>query len=351
MTEGTTAARGSALFIGGTGVISTAVCRRALECGWQVTLLNRGSHPERLPAGARVLTADIRDEAAAASLLANERFDVAADFIAFTEADVRRDMRLFGGRVGQYIFVSSASAYQKPLAALPITESTPLVNPYWQYSRDKIACEDALLARYRADGFPVTIVRPSNTYCAGRPVVALHGAQGRWQTLARILNEKPSILPGDGTALWTATHADDFAVGFVGLMGNPRALGAAVHITTDEAMTWNQIYAVMADAMGKPLRAVHISSDFLAECGRAAGYDFEGVLLGDKAANVLFDNTKIRRLVPEFSPKISMAQGLRETVRHFLSHPEEQVPDPAFDAWCDRVVAARDAARAAFGAG
>lgn len=351
MTNNAISAGGRALFIGGTGVISTAVCRRALECGWQVTLLNRGSRPGQTPAGARCITADIHDEAAVASLLAGERFDVAVDFIAFTEADVQRDMRLFDGRVGQYIFISSASAYQKPLAALPITESTPLANPYWQYSRDKIACEDTLLARYRKDGFPVTIVRPTNTYCAARPIVALHGAQGRWQPLARILAEKPSILPGDGTALWTATHADDFAVGFVGLMGNPHALGGAVHITTDEAMTWDQIYTVMADAMDRPLHAVHISSEFLAECGRAAGYDFEGMLLGDKAANVRFDNTKIRRLVPEFSPKVSMAQGLRETVRYFLSHSEEQTPDPAFDAWCDRVLAAREAALSAFRAG
>ena len=340
-----------ALFIGGTGVISTAVCRRALACGWQVTVLNRGTNSARLPEGVRSITADIHDEAAVAAALAHERFDVAADFIAFTEADVQRDVRLFGGRVGQYIFISSASAYQKPLAALPITESTPLANPYWQYSRDKIACEDALTARHRADGFPVTIVRPSHTYCTGKPVVALHGAHGSWQPLARILAGKPTIIPGDGTAQWTATHADDFAVGFVGLMGNPHALGAAVHITTDETMTWDQIYAVLAGALGRPLHAVHIASEFLAACGKAAGYDFEGALLGDKAANVRFDNTKIKRLVPEFSPKISMAQGLRDTVRWLLDHPEEQMPDPDFDAWCDRVLAARKAAAAAFQSG
>lgn len=337
-----------ALFIGGTGVISTAVCRRALACGWQVTVLNRGTNNARLPEGARSITADIRDEAAVAEVLAHEHFDVAADFIAFTEADVQRDMRLFGGRVGQYIFISSASAYQKPLAALPITESTPLVNPYWQYSRDKIACEDALMARHRADGFPVTIVRPSHTYCTRNLVVALHGVHGGWQVLARMLAGKPTIIPGDGTALWTATHADDFAVGFVGLMGNPHALGTAVHITTDETMTWDQIYAVIAGAMGRPLHAVHIASEFLAACGKAAGYDFEGALLGDKAANVRFDNTKIKRLVPEFCCKISMTQGLRETVHWMLSHPEAQMPDPDFDAWCDRVLAARQAAMEAF---
>ena len=340
-----------ALFIGGTGVISTAVCRRALACGWQATVLNRGTNSAQLPARARSITADIHDEAALAAALEGERFDVAVDFIAFTEADVQRDLRLFAGRVEQYIFISSASAYQKPLAALPITESTSLTNPYWQYSRDKIACEEVLMARYRADGFPVTIVRPSHTYCIGKPVVALHGVHGSWQPLARILGEKPTIIPGDGTALWTATHADDFAVGFVGLMGNPHALGTAVHITTDETMTWDQIYTVLANALGKPLHAVHIASEFLAVCGKAAGYDFEGALLGDKAANVCFDNTKIRRLVPEFAPKITMAQGLRDTVYWLLEHPEAQTPDPAFDAWCDRVLAARQAACAAFAGG
>ena len=259
-----------ALFIGGTGVISTAVGALALARGWELTLLNRGTNAARAPRGARVLTADIHDEAAVKAALGDERFDVAVDFIAFTEEDVQRDVRLFAGRAAQYIFISSASAYQKPVAALPITESTPLANPYWQYSRDKIACENFLMERYREEGFPVTIVRPSHTYCGGKAVVALHGARGCWQTLARIRAGKPVIIPGDGTSLWTATHADDFAVGFVGLMGNPHALGTAVHITTDEGMTWNQIYAVLASAMGAPLCAAYVASKFLAVCGRAA---------------------------------------------------------------------------------
>ena len=232
--------------------------------------------------------------------------------------------------------------------ALPITESTPLANPYWQYSRDKIACENFLMERYREEGFPVTIVRPSHTYCGGKAVVALHGARGCWQTLARIRAGKPVIIPGDGTSLWTATHADDFAVGFVGLMGNPHALGTAVHITTDEGMTWNQIYAVLASAMGAPLCAAYVASKFLAVCGRAAGYDFEGPLLGDKAANVRFDNTKIKRLVPDFAPRVSMAQGIRGAVEYLLAHPEMQTPDPEFDTWCDRVLAAQSAAKAVF---
>lgn len=337
-----------ALFIGGTGVISTAVGALALARGWELTLLNRGTNAARAPRGARVLTADIHDEAAVKAALGDERFDVAVDFIAFTEEDVQRDVRLFAGRAAQYIFISSASAYQKPVAALPITESTPLANPYWQYSRDKIACENFLMERYREEGFPVTIVRPSHTYCGGKAVVALHGARGCWQTLARIRAGKPVIIPGDGTSLWTATHADDFAVGFVGLMGNPHALGTAVHITTDEGMTWNQIYAVLASAMGAPLCVAYVASKFLAVCGRAAGYDFEGPLLGDKAANVRFDNTKIKRLVPDFAPRVSMAQGIRGAVEYLLAHPELQTPDPEFDTWCDRVLAAQSAAKAVF---
>lgn len=315
--------------------------------GWKLTLLNRGTNAAARP-GARVLTADIHDEAAVKAALGDERFDVAVDFIAFTEEDVQRDVRLFAGRAAQYIFISSASAYQKPVAALPITESTPLANPYWQYSRDKIACENFLMERYREEGFPVTIVRPSHTYCGGKAVVALHGARGCWQTLARIRAGKPVIIPGDGTSLWTATHADDFAVGFVGLMGNPHALGTAVHITTDEGMTWNQIYAVLASAMGAPLCAAYVASKFLAVCGRAAGYDFEGPLLGDKAANVRFDNTKIKRLVLDFAPRVSMAQGIRGAVEYLLAHPELQTPDPEFDTWCDRVLAAQSAAKAVF---
>lgn len=182
----------------------------------------------------------------------------------------------------------------------------------------------------------------------GKHYLALHGARGCWQTLARIRAGKPVIIPGDGTSLWTATHADDFAVGFVGLMGNPHALGTAVHITTDEGMTWNQIYAVLASAMGAPLCAAYVASKFLAVCGRAAGYDFEGPLLGDKAANVRFDNTKIKRLVPDFAPRVSMAQGIRGAVEYLLAHPEMQTPDPEFDTWCDRVLAAQSAAKAVF---
>lgn len=335
-----------ALFLGGTGTISQSVCALAARRGWQLTLVNRGSCMDRVPEGAEVLCADVRDPDALARVLAGRTFDVVADFIAFTPDHVRRDMDLFDGRTGQYLFVSSASAYQKPLAALPITESTPLVNPFWQYSRDKIACEEALNARMRETGFPVTIVRPSHTYCERKAPVALHGTRGNWQVLARMREGKPTIIPGDGTSLWTATHASDFAKGFVGLMGNPRALGSAVHITSDEALSWNRIYEILAGALGVELNPVHIATDFLVACQDE--YDLNGDLHGDKCANVLFDNTKIKRLVPDFVCTVPMAEGIRQAVEYMCAHPECQEPDPVFDRWCDRVCAAYQAGLAAF---
>ena len=228
-----------------------------------------------------------------------------------------------------------------------ITESTPLANPYWEYSRQKIEAENALLDAYRGAGFPVTIVRPSHTHCGKKPPVTPHGARGNWQVLKRILDGKPVIIPGDGTSLWTVTHASDFAKGYVGLMGNPHVIGHSFHITTDESMTWNQIYETLAEALDRPLNALHVSSDFLAEHGKE--YDFAGQLLGDKACTVLFDNTKIKRAVPDFVCTVSMAEGIRSSVRYMMDHPESQTPDPQFDAWCDRIAGAWKAADEAFG--
>ncbi|WP_367924611.1 SDR family oxidoreductase [uncultured Ruthenibacterium sp.] len=327
-----------ALFLGGTGTISEAVCALAAQRGWELTLVNRGRSADRAPQGAELLCADVRDKDALAKVLAKRSFDVVADFIAFTPADVQRDIELFEGRTGQYLFISSASAYQKPITALPITESTPLYNPYWKYSQDKIACEDVLNAQMRKSGFPVTIVRPSHTYCERKVPLALHGDNGNWQILSRMKAGKPTIIPGDGTALWTVTHSTDFAKGFVGLMGNPRALGHAVHITSDETLTWNQIYGLIARALGVELNGMHIATDFLVACQEH--YDLEGQLHGDKCANVLFDNTKIKRLVPDFVCTVSMEEGIRNAVEYMCSHPECQTPDPAFDDWCDRVCAA-----------
>lgn len=333
-----------ALFIGGTGTISADVVELAQQRGWEITLLNRGSR--KLPEGMRSIIADIHDEEAVAKAVTDESYDVVAQFIAYTAEDVERDIRLFRDKTKQYIFISSASAYQKPLADYRITESTPLVNPYWQYSRHKIAAEEVLMAAYQTTGFPVTIVRPSHTYNGTKPPVSLHGNNGNWQILKRILDGKPVIIPGDGSSLWTLTHSRDFAKGYVGLMANPHAIGNAFHITTDESMTWNQIYQTIADALGKPLNALHVASDFLARHGE--NYDFRGELLGDKAATVVFDNSKIKRLVPDFICTTSMADGLRQAVQYMLSHPETQTPDPEFDSWCDRIVDAMCAADRAF---
>ena len=333
-----------ALFIGGTGTISTDVVELAQQRGWEITLLNRGS--KKLPEGVGSIIADIHDEEAVAKAIADESYDVVAQFIAYTAEDVERDIRLFRDKTKQYIFISSASAYQKPLADYRITESTPLVNPYWQYSRHKIAAEEGLMAAYRTTGFPVTIVRPSHTYNGTKPPVSLHGNKGNWQILKRILDGKPVIIPGDGSSLWTLTHSKDFAKGYVGLMANPHAIGNAFHITTDESMTWNQIYQTIADALEKPLNALHVASDFLARHGE--NYDFRGELLGDKAATVVFDNSKIKRLVPDFICTTSMADGLRQSVQYMLSHPETQTPDPEFDSWCDRVADAMAVADRAF---
>lgn len=319
------------LFIGGTGTISTDVVALAHSKGWEITLLNRGT--KKVMDSVRTIIADIYDEESVAKAIANETYDVIAQFIAYTAEDVERDIRLFRNKTKQYIFISSASAYQKPVTDYRITESTPLVNPYWQYSRHKIEAEEVLMSAYRTDGFPVTIVRPSHTYDGRKPCVSLHGSKGNWQILKRILEGKPVIIPGDGTSLWTLTHSADFAIGYVGLMANPHTIGHAFHITSDESMTWNQIYETIADAAGKPLNALHVASDFLAK--HSGNYDFTGELLGDKACTVAFDNSKIKRLVPDFVCRISMAEGLRQSVRYMLTHPEAQVPDPEFDGWCD----------------
>lgn len=333
-----------ALFIGGTGTISTDVVALAQQRGWEVTLLNRGS--KKIPEGIRSIVADINDERAVAKAIEYESYDVVAQFIAYTAADVERDIRLFKNKTGQYIFISSASAYQKPLADYRITESTPLANPYWQYSRNKIEAEEVLMSAYRTSRFPVTIVRPSHTYNGTKPPVCVHGDKGNWQILKRILDGKPVIIPGDGTSLWTLTHSKDFAKGYVGLMANPHAIGNAFHITTDESMTWNQIYQTIAEALGKPLNALHVASDFLAAHGE--NYDFRGELLGDKASVVVFDNSKIKRLVPDFICTISMAEGLRQAVHYMLAHPESQTPDWDFDSWCDRIADSMRAADKAF---
>jgi nucleoside-diphosphate-sugar epimerase len=330
------------LFIGGTGTISTAISRQLLDQGAELYLLNRGNRGQVLSGPVKFIRCDISNEAEAAEKIKDLAFDVTADFIAFTPDQVERDFRLLRGKTKQYIFISSASAYQKPLSDYRVTEGTPLANPCWLYSRNKIACEDFLFKKYREEGFPITVVRPSHTYDERNVPLGLHGQNGSWQILKRMLTGKPVIIHGDGTSLWTMTSNSDFARAFIGLMGNIHALGEAVQITSDETVTWNQVYQTIADVLEVPLKAVHISSEFLALCGRA--YDFTGSLLGDKAHSLVFDNTKLKRLVPGFTAQIRFDQGIRTTIKYILAHPEYQREDPEFDVWCDRILAVREKA-------
>lgn len=328
------------LMIGGTGTISMEITRRLVELGEEVYLLNRGNRSVNLDV--KEIHADIKDEADVSCKLAGYEFDAVADFIAFSVEDVARDARLFQGRTRQYIFVSTASAYQKPCEDYRISESTPLNNPYWEYSRKKAEAEKYLMNLYTEENFPVTIVRPSHTYDERKVPVGTHGKNGSWQVLKRMQMGKPVIIHGDGTSIWTMTSSVDFAVGFTGLIGNRKAIGQAVQIMTEEGMTWNQIYGIIADELGVKLNAVHISSEFLAACG--SQYDFNGQLLGDKANTVIFDISKLKRLVPGFSQSVSMEKGIRKSVRFLLAHPELQIEDPDFDQWCDDVISARDEA-------
>lgn len=333
-----------ALIIGGTGTISSAVVSLLAQAGWELYILNRGKRACSLPEGAVQITADINDEQDVMDKTDGMQFDVVCEFIGFCAGDVQRDYRLFHDRTKQYIFISSASAYHKPAKSCLITEGTSLANPYWQYSRDKIACEEYLMKMYREEGFPVTIVRPSHTYDEKRIPVGVHGRNGFWQVIKRMREEKPVIIHGDGSSLWTVTFAADFAAGFVGLMGNPHAVGEAFHITSDESLSWDQIHQTIADALGVTLRPYHISSDFLAAAGRQ--YGLEGSLTGDKSVSVIFDNSKIKRAVPGFQPRVSFYQGVRMSLDYILAHEKEcQVEDPEFDAWCDQVIAALEQAK------
>lgn len=329
------------LFLGGTGIISTACTQLALARGHDVTLLNR-SNRDSIP-GARPLISDINDPALPAKL-AREHFDAVVDFIAFDPAAIEQRLALFRGRTAQYVFISSASAYQKPLTHPFITESTPLANPLWDYSRDKIACEDRLNRAYRDDAFPITIIRPSLTYGDLVIPLAVNSWQQSYTAIARLRARKPLIVPGDGLTLWTITHNTDFAKGLVGLLGHAGAIGHTFHITSDEALTWNQIYQQTAEAAGIPNpQLVHIASDFLTTCLP----DTLGSLLGDKSHCALFDNTKIKRFVPDFVATTLYRDGIAQTIRAFDADPRRQTVDTALDEKWDRLLAAYNRALAA----
>jgi nucleoside-diphosphate-sugar epimerase len=320
------------LFLGGTGVISAAAAERAVAVGHEVTVINRGATGLRaVPDEVETLHADVRDTAAVRAALGDRRFDVVADFIAFTPEHVATDIELFAGRTGQYVFVSSASAYQKPPERLPVLESTPLRNPFWSYSRDKIAGEELLTRAYRDEGFPVTIVRPSSTYDPTRILL-----DGGWTDIARMRAGKPVVVHGDGTTQWTLTHSDDFAVGFVGLLGRPETVGNAYTITGESAPTWDQVYTWLGRAAGAEPELVHVASATIA----AALPDKGPGLVGDKAYSMLFDTTKLRRLVPEFTTRIPYAVGARRSIAWYDAHPDAQQVDADLDAAFDRLVAA-----------
>ena len=328
-----------ALFIGGTGTISMAITRSlANNEGWHLTLLNRGNRKSDIPDGVDVINVDINDEEAAAKVLDGKSFDTVCDFIGFVPSQLERDYRLFKGKVKQFMYISSASAYGKPVADYRITEGTALANPYWEYSRNKIACEDFLMKKFREEGFPVTIIRPSHTYDERSIPMGVHGSKGSFQVIKRMMEGKPVIVHGDGTSLWTMTFNEDFAKGFIGLMGNPHTIGEAFQITNDESLTWNQIFKTIADALNVEYKPYYVSSHFLAKVGRK--YDLEGGLIGDKANSVVFDNTKLKKAVPGFAPSIRFEEGVRRCLDYILSHPECQVEDPEFDEWCDNIIEA-----------
>ena len=321
------------LFIGGTGNISAAVSRHAISKGMNLYHLNRGQTKVNIP-GVEVIKGDYSNKQALKECLKDHKWDVVVNWVAFTEEDVKKDIELFGNKTKQYIFISSASAYEKPPTSPFITESTPLFNPFWKYSQDKINSENRLMKAYHEEGFPTTIVRPSHTYDTVIPVTI-----GGWQEytiIDRMKKGEKIIIHGDGTSLWTVTHADDFAVGFNGLFGNEQAIGEDFHITSDESLTWNQIYQTVADAAGLEMNAVHISSYFINEIEKSRGLS----LLGDKAYSVIFDNSKIKRFVPAFKCKIPFSEGIKRTLAWFHADPERQLIKPETNAMMDRILKA-----------
>jgi nucleoside-diphosphate-sugar epimerase len=319
------------LFIGGTGIISSACSELALERGVELYLLCRGRSPRPVPAGARVLNGDIRDASSARRALGNLEFDAVADFISFVPEHIQTARELFAGRTHQFVFISSASAYKKPVDNWPITESTPLHNPHWQYSRNKIACEELLTRAYRENGFPATIVRPSHTY--DKTLLPFDPYQAGYTVLDRLKRGKPVIVHGDGTSLWVLTHHRDFAKGFLGILGNPKAVGETFHITSDEVLTWNEIVGAVARAAGVKANIVHVPSAVIA----SEHADWGAGLLGDKTHSVIFDNTKIKRFVPGFTCTIPFARGAEEIVGFYTENPNFEPVNPKVDQLMDRL--------------
>ena len=330
------------LFIGGTGIISSACADLSIARGHELFVLNRSASTKySLPEGATLLKGDVHaDEAHLASLLADHRFDAVVDYIAFIPNDIERDLRLFRDKTDQFVFISSASAYQKPVRNYLITEETPLENPYWEYSRNKIACENLLMKEYRENGFPVTIVRPSLTYGPSQIPFSVGSWLYPWTVIDRMKRGKKVIIPGDGTSLWVLTWNADFAKGLVGLLGNEKAIGEAFQITSDQILSWDQIYLEAYQALGISPNVVHIPSDLIARFDTGA----VGSLIGDKANSVVFDNSKIKRFVPDYHCEVDWAEGLRRSLAWFTAHPEFQTVDSDANELWDKIVAAYERA-------
>lgn len=322
-----------ALFIGGTGFISTAVSQLAVGQGIDLFHLNRGLRGAEVT-GVQSLTADIHRPEEVRTALRDLQFDVVVDWIAYTPEDIERDLALFRSRVKQFIFISSASAYQKPPAYPFITESTPLYNPIWGYSQNKIACEERLMKAYREEGFPAIIIRPSLTYDPNFPIAL--GGWGCYTLADRLKKGKPIIVHGDGSSLWTVTHSEDVGRGLLGLFGNGQAVGHAFHITSDEVLTWNQIYQTIAEALGVEANIVHIASDFIARVAPS----HTGSLLGDKAWSAIFDNSKIKAFVPGYQAVIPFREGIRRTLAWFDADEKRRRVDQAVNAEMDSILAA-----------
>jgi len=319
------------LFIGGTGINSSAFSQLAIERCIDLYLLNRGQTTSRpIPQGAKIIQGDIRDPQSARAALGKHSFDVVVDWIAFVTQHIQADLDLFRGRTGQYVFISSASAYQTPPASLPVTESTVLDNPFWLYSRNKIACEEMLVRAYRDEKFPATIVRPSHTYDK-----TLLPFDGGYTVVDRMRKGKKVIVPGDGTSLWTLTHHKDFAKAFVGLLGQPAAIGDVFHITSDEWLSWNQIFEIVARAAGTEAKMAHIPSELIA----AYDPDWGDGLLGDKAHSMIFDNSKVKRLVPDFRATIPFARGAEEIMAWYDADPARRKVDEKFNQFQDDLIA------------
>lgn len=319
------------LFIGGTGNISSATSKLSIEKGIELFLLTRGNSKEHIE-GAHILRADINDFELVKTLLKDHFFDVVVNWVAFKPEDIERDYDLFKNKTDQYIFIGSASCYQKPLAHPFITESTPLVNPFWDYSRNKIACENVLMKLYRDHDFPITIVRPSLTYDTVIPLPL--GAWKEYTLIDRIKNGRKIIIHGDGSSLWTITHAQDFAIGFTGLFSHQQAVGHSFHITSDEILTWNQIYEAVEMAVGKEADKVYIPSDYLGNFDP----NLRGSLLGDKSVSTIFDNSKIKKFVPEFNPSIRFKDGIAKTIKWFEEDEERMLINESSNAFIDRIL-------------